>query len=104
MRGRNLCLLSAVGICCFLLPYTEVAAEEADVIQWSDIEVLLDSHPTIQISRNEVGIARAEVGVSRQYPNPEAGVSFGRGSALEGNEEGTIWGVEIEIPIESPGA
>jgi outer membrane protein, heavy metal efflux system len=99
-----LSVLSAVSVCSTVIWATAVTAEENGAIKWSDIEVLLDSHPLIQISGNEVAIARAEVGVSRQYPNPEVGVSFGRGSAIEGHEERTIWGVEIEIPIESPGA
>jgi outer membrane protein, heavy metal efflux system len=86
------CLIPTPGFC-----------QEPQVVQWADIEALLDQHPTLAATQSEVDAAKAGIRLSRQYPNPEVGVSYGRAEALEGDESAIVWGVEVEIPIDKPG-
>jgi outer membrane protein, heavy metal efflux system len=93
-----LLLILAAG----LQPAT-VFAEQAPVVRWQDIEALLGAHPSLLALQDDVAAAKAGIRLSRQYPNPEVGGSYGRGAALEGDESDIVWGVEVGIPILSPG-
>ncbi len=93
-------------IAAFLLTFGVQAphAQEASVLRWSDIEAAIDRHPTMKRATAQTDAAQAEIGVSRQYPNPEIGASIGQGRANDGSESGLVWGIELEIPIDAPGA
>ena len=100
-KKKLLFLIVIVLVMC-LIPIP-VFGQEQQVVQWADIEVLLDQHPALLATQSEVDAAKAGIRLSWQYPNPEVGASYGRGEALEGEESAVIWGVEVEIPIDKPG-
>ncbi|MCK4413703.1 MAG: TolC family protein [Candidatus Eisenbacteria sp.] len=72
-------------------------------VRWEDIERTLESHPALRVAASEVAVAAAEVAASRQYPNPVLSAGLGRAEALEGEENGRTWALEVAIPILSPG-
>ena len=73
-------------------------------LRWSDIESAIDKHPAMKLTEDQIAAAKAEIGVSRQYPNPEIGTSIGQGRSIDGSKEALIWGIELQIPIDAPGA
>lgn len=79
-------------------------AQQADALRWSDIEAAINKHPAMRLAQDEVAVAKAQIGVSRQYPNPEISASLGQGRAFDGSETALIWGIELEIPIDAPGS
>jgi len=77
---------------------------EATVIKWKDVKDLLDTIPSMRQSQEEVKAARAGINLAGQYPNPELGFTVGSEEARATSESAFIWGLEFEIPIESPGS
>ncbi len=75
-----------------------------NLLRWSDIESAIDKHPAMKLAEDQAAQAEAEIGVSDQYPNPEVGISLGQGRSIDGSDEALIWGIELQIPIDAPGA
>ena len=78
-------------------------AQEQPVVLWADAKALLDQHPTLLATQADLEAAKAEIRMSRQYPNPAVGGSYGIAHAMEGDESEPVWGVEVEVPIDKPG-
>lgn len=91
-------LLSMLALC------PAAFGQSDSVLRWTDIESAIDRHPAMKLAEDQAAAAEAEIGVSRQYPNPEVGTSIGQGRAIDGSEEALIWGIELQIPIDAPGA
>ena len=96
-------IFQLIFVVAFVLIVTPVFGQELPVVKWPDVETLLDQHPAILTMESEVEAAKYDIRRSRQYPNPEVGASYGIGEAIEGDESATIWGLEVEIPIDKPG-
>lgn len=96
-----------IALICLMILITSFAplanGENKVVIHWSDIKAVIDQHPALQVAQSQVDQAYADVRISRHYPNPEAGVSYGRAGGLETDESATVYGLELGIPILSPG-
>ncbi len=101
-QNKKYPLLAVIILAVCLIPIPGFGQEQK-VVQWADIEVLLDQHPTLLATQSEVDAAKASIRLSRQYPNPEVTASYGRGESLEGDDSAVIWGVEVEIPFDKPG-
>lgn len=100
MLLRVVTLLVALVCVLFVCPDH---AHSKQPLHWSDIEDVIDRHPEMQLIKDEVSSAKAEVAISSQYPNPEIGGSIGQSKSHDGKDSALIWGVELEIPIETSG-
>ena len=92
------------AILALLMSVSVASAQQERKLSWSDIESAIERHPALKLIEGETAAAEAEIGISRQYPNPELGASIGQGRSLDGSETALIWGIELEIPIDAPGA
>ncbi|RJO66816.1 MAG: TolC family protein [Myxococcales bacterium] len=77
--------------------------ESAPVIRWPQIEEAVSSHPGFRVSQEDVAVAEGEVGVTKQYPNPDFGVRLGAADPKAGPGREFIWELELTIPVEWPG-
>jgi len=94
----------AVFTIVLILKANIVLAEESVVLKLEDLVKVVDQHPALKIANTNTKIAEAEIGITRQYPNPEISASIGVGRAIDSSDSALIWGVELEIPIDAPGA
>ncbi len=77
------------------------SAPSADVVTWAEVRSLVDNDPGSRIAQGRIDLAASELADARRYPNPEVSVRYGRGEPEDEREDdGAVWGVEAEVPIE----
>ncbi len=81
-----------------------LAADDAappDIVTWAEVRALAEDDPGSRIAQGRIDLAAAERAEARRYPNPEVSVRYGRGEPADASEDdGAVWGVDAEIPIE----
>lgn len=77
------------------------SASSTDVVTWLEVRSLESDDPGSRIAQNRIDLAASELSEARRYPNPEVSVRYGRGEPEDEREDdGAVWGVEAEVPIE----
>ncbi|MCL4236456.1 MAG: TolC family protein, partial [Deltaproteobacteria bacterium] len=92
----SLCLLALVG--------SARAADDTappDLVTWAEVRALIDDDPASRLAQSRIDLAASELAEARRYPNPEVSARYGRGEPDDEREDdGAVWGVDAEIPIE----
>ena len=69
-------------------------------ITWSDLQAMVDAHPSLRTQQYEIETARSAVTAAGAVPNPELEAEVGYGKAREGAESRLEWGVSLSIPLD----
>lgn len=85
-------------------PQLGISQESPAALRWADVEKRIESHPAFQIAKRQIDIAEGESALTRQYPNPELGVSLGQSRDKASSAKSFIWNLELTIPVEWPGS
>jgi cobalt-zinc-cadmium efflux system outer membrane protein len=105
MHFVHLIVLSATSLALLLAANvpTAVAGGVPRLIKWADVEKLIVEHPSLRIARERVRVAEGDLGITRQYSNPELGIRMGKASEYGGPVSKFVWDLELTIPVEWPG-
>ncbi|MCC6160466.1 MAG: TolC family protein, partial [Deltaproteobacteria bacterium] len=96
--------LFRISLCLLALASSARAADDAaqpDIVSWAEVRALAEDDPGSHLARSRIDLAASERAEARRYPNPEVSVRYGRGEpADESEDDGAVWAVDAEIPIE----